>query len=366
MTHQRQKTDIIIAAGGTGGHIFPALSVALQLRKEHSTLSLLWIGTTRSREKELCERHTIPIVVLDVAGIERRLSLKTATAAVNFVCAFLRVRSLMARSAPRAVVAFGGYVCAPALAASRVLGIPYFIHEQNTVAGLVNRLFAKGARRVFAGLPLAGGKKLGEKTDITGTPVRQRSETYERFDYPSGFDKSKKTVLICGGSQGAQTMNYCLVEPVRHWAEKRFQVVWQTGNAGFNEVVAALGSVKSVFTVPVIDDLYPYYACADIVVGRAGASTLAEIAYFGLPCVVIPLPWATENHQWTNAGMVEAQGWALRIKQDEKCASDVDRAVLTILTDKETSETMRRKALDHSPSEAAGAIVRSILSEIPI
>jgi UDP-N-acetylglucosamine--N-acetylmuramyl-(pentapeptide) pyrophosphoryl-undecaprenol N-acetylglucosamine transferase len=108
--------------------------------------------------------------------------------------------------------------------------------------------------------------------------------------------------------------------------------------------------------------LYPFYATAKIVVGRAGASTLAEIAYFGLPCVVIPLPWATENHQWINAGVAETQGWGVRIKQDESTGANVERTVADILTDKETYETMARKALDHSPSAAAAVIVRTIMS----
>ncbi|HAJ78294.1 MAG TPA: undecaprenyldiphospho-muramoylpentapeptide beta-N-acetylglucosaminyltransferase, partial [Fibrobacteres bacterium] len=135
-----EKFDIVVAAGGTGGHIFPALAVALQLRRERGNISLLWAGTTRSREVELCKKNNIPLVLLDVTGIERKLSIKAVSAALNFVREFLRIRSLFAKNRPRAVIAFGGYVCAPVLAAARILGIPYFIHEQNTVAGLVNRL----------------------------------------------------------------------------------------------------------------------------------------------------------------------------------------------------------------------------------
>jgi len=303
-------------------------------------------------------------VLLDVTGIERRLSMKAAGAAMNFVLEFVRMRSMFAKNRPAAVIAFGGYVCAPVLAAARLLSVPYFIHEQNTIAGAVNRMFAKGAKRVFAGLPLIGRQKLGDNVTMTGTPVRPRWESYEDFFYPPGFEKRKKTILICGGSQGAQSMNECLIEPVRNWVKKGFQVVWQTGNAGYNDVRAKVESMKSVFVFPSIDDLYPYYASAKLVVGRAGASTLAEIAYFGLPCVVIPLPWATENHQWINAGVAEAQGWGVRIKQDERTFMNVDAAASSILADKETFETMRRKALDHSPSAAAAAIVGTVLSEI--
>jgi UDP-N-acetylglucosamine--N-acetylmuramyl-(pentapeptide) pyrophosphoryl-undecaprenol N-acetylglucosamine transferase len=359
-----EKFDIVVAAGGTGGHIFPALAVALQLRRERGNISLLWAGTTRSREVELCKKNNIPIVLLDVTGIERKLSIKAVSAALNFVREFLRIRSLFAKNRPHAVIAFGGYVCAPVLAAARILGVPYFIHEQNTVAGLVNRLFAKKAKLIFAGLPMYGRKKILERLVITGTPVRNVEENYEKFFYPSGFDKKKKTILICGGSQGAQSMNGYLVDPVKHWLKLGFQIVWQTGKPGYDEAVSATHSLKSVFVFSTIDDLYPFYTQASIVVGRAGASTLAEVAYFGLPCVVIPLPWATENHQWINAGVVETQGWGVRIKQDERCGRGVDDAVVHILTDNETSEIMSGKALDNSPASAAADIVRSMLSEI--
>ncbi|HEX7509940.1 MAG TPA: UDP-N-acetylglucosamine--N-acetylmuramyl-(pentapeptide) pyrophosphoryl-undecaprenol N-acetylglucosamine transferase, partial [Chitinivibrionales bacterium] len=187
---------------------------------------------------------------------------------------------------------------------------------------------------------------------------------FRQDQYPHGFDMKAKTILICGGSQGAQTMNTCCIAAVRHWVKQGFQVVWQTGTAGFNDVHAKVGQLTSVFVFPTLDDLYPFYACASIVVGRAGASTLAEIACFGLPCVLIPLPWATENHQWINAGVVEQQGWAVRVKQNESAEKAVDTAVAAILADKEKMETMRRKALDHAPTAAAATIVETVLSEI--
>lgn len=359
---------IVIAAGGTGGHIFPALSVALQFRKTCEKVSFLWIGTTRSREVELCERYGIPIVLLDVAGIERKISLKTVGALVNFIMELFRMRSLFIKIKPSAIIAFGGYVCAPVLGAARLASVPYFIHEQNTVAGIVNRIFSSAARQVFLGFPIVGGKKLRGKTMQSGTPVRVCEQSYEKFSYPFGFNRKKKTILICGGSQGAQSMNTCCIGPVQRWLAQGYQVVWQTGNAGYTEVVNNVGSKGKkkgeVFIFPLIDDLYPYYAAAKAVIGRAGASTLAEIAYFGLPCVLVPLPWATENHQWMNAGVVETQGWGIRVKQDEQCCTHLEQAVKHILNDAGMYETMSKKALDHSPADAAKTIVDTIVGRM--
>jgi len=127
------EMKIVIAAGGTGGHIFPALSVALRFKKTYADVSFLWIGTTRSREVELCERHGIPIVLLNVAGIERKLTVKTLGALLNFATELFRMRSLFMKDRPAAIIAFGGYVCAPVLGAARLASVPYFIQEQNTV-----------------------------------------------------------------------------------------------------------------------------------------------------------------------------------------------------------------------------------------
>jgi UDP-N-acetylglucosamine--N-acetylmuramyl-(pentapeptide) pyrophosphoryl-undecaprenol N-acetylglucosamine transferase len=249
------------------------------------------------------------------------------------------------------------------LAAARLAAIPYFIQEQNTVPGVVNRFFAKGARHIFAGLPMAVGKGLRGKVSITGTPVRPISRVAEDFPYPPGFDKNKKTILICGGSQGALSMNACLLGPAQHWAETGCQVVWQTGKAAFDEVAGKTASLKSMFVFAAIEDLYPYYAVARVVVGRSGASTLAEIAYFGLPCVLIPLPWATENHQWINAGVVQTQGWGIRIKQDDAAGAAVAEAVGRILSDRNEFERMSMRALDHSPAAAVSLIVKTMMDE---
>jgi UDP-N-acetylglucosamine--N-acetylmuramyl-(pentapeptide) pyrophosphoryl-undecaprenol N-acetylglucosamine transferase len=357
---------IVIAAGGTGGHIFPALSTALQIKKDHGNVSLLWIGTARSREAQVCEKHGIPLVLMDVSGLQRKIGLKTAMSLMQSFWGFSRSSFLFRKTRPAAIIAFGGYVCAPVLAAARIMRVPYFVHEQNTVPGMVNRVFASHARMVFAGMPLISGKKLGVRVETVGTPVRRREDSYESFAFPEHFKKTKKTILICGGSQGAQSMNECLKQPALRWAAKGIQIVWQTGEAGHQDVRESVGAEKNIYVFPTIDDLYPYYSLAQVVVGRAGASTIAELAYFGLPCVLIPLPWAADNHQWTNAGVVEGQGWGIRVKQDTMCRVEVDSTVMKILTDKQTHETMKANALEHSPADAAKAIVRKMMEAIPL
>jgi UDP-N-acetylglucosamine--N-acetylmuramyl-(pentapeptide) pyrophosphoryl-undecaprenol N-acetylglucosamine transferase len=355
---------IVLAAGGTGGHIFPALSTALALRERLPECGLLWVGTSRSRERELCERHGIELRILAVSGVAGRGASAIGAAITQFVKASVEMTWLFLRRRPSAVVAFGGYVCAPALSAAALLRIPYYLNEQNAVPGRVNRLFAVGARCCFLGLPLSARWRLAGKSRITGMPVRPAAASYEGFAYPAGFKRGATTVLICGGSQGAQSMNRCLIEPARRWAASDLQIVWQTGVPGFKEIQTEMKRFPQVFVADLIDDLYPYYAAATVMIGRAGASTLAEAALFGLPCIVVPLPWAADNHQWMNAALVKDQGWGVRIKQDAHTGDAVDRALERMLGNPKQRETMRRKALECAPVQAARKIAEHLVKDL--
>ncbi len=357
---------IVIAAGGTGGHIFPALSVAQALRERYSDIALLWIGTYRSRETELCKKNGIPIMILDVVGISRKVSFRIIVAIVTFLRAVVSVKRQFRRDRPIAIVAFGGYVCAPVLSAAVLKKIPFYLHEQNTIAGLVNRIFSRYSRRMFLGFPLAGKTTVKATTEVTGTPVRTGVGSYEKFSYPAGLDRTKKTVLICGGSQGAKSMNDGLAGAVTKWTQHGLQVIWQTGEPSHTDIMQKFSQNKDVFVFPTLDDLYPYYAVSKLVVGRAGASTLAEVSFFGLPCVMVPLPWAAENHQWMNAGLVESQGWGIRVAQDGRCGENVAKTVETILSDEKRYNAMCMKALDNSPSDAAEKIARALAKDLDL
>jgi UDP-N-acetylglucosamine--N-acetylmuramyl-(pentapeptide) pyrophosphoryl-undecaprenol N-acetylglucosamine transferase len=250
------------------------------------------------------------------------------------------------------------------LSAALLLRIPYYLNEQNAVPGRVNRFFAFGARCCFLGLPLSARWRLAGRSRITGMPVRPAAASYDGFAYPAGFKRGTATVLICGGSQGAQSMNRCLIEPARRWAASGMQIIWQTGIAGFQEIQTEMKRFPHVLVADLIDDLYPYYAAATVMIGRAGASTLAEAALFGLPCIVVPLPWSADNHQWMNAALVKDQGWGVRIKQDAHTGDAVDRALERILGNPGQRETMRRKALECAPVQAARKIAEHLAKDL--
>lgn len=359
-----KPVKILLAAGGTGGHIFPALSVAMEWKRSYAQDEVRWVGTSRSRERELCQANDIPLELVQVVGVRRKFSPDALKAVVSLAGAVRQMYRSFGRNRPDAVLGFGGYVTAPAVIAARLRGIPVFLQEQNAVPGLVNRILSAGARCTFLGFELAAGWHLRGRTVLTGTPVRRVEGTFAWEVYPRGLDRRVTTVLICGGSQGALSMDQALVTAARAWLDKGYQVVWQTGDAGLEPTRTAMGEHPRLFVFSSIPDLYPFYAACKVVVGRSGASTMNEAAYFGLPCVLIPLPWSTENHQWLNAGYGEARGWAVRVRQDEGCADAVVKAVDAILGDETRYEQMSRKALDSAPGDAASRIVRHIRSEI--
>jgi len=363
---QNTECTIGIAAGGTGGHIFPALSVAMALRTFNSAVSLVWFGTFRNREKELCAEHTIPFYGLRTSGMTRKPSLKMIVTLYQFVRAFLEARRVLHQKHIAAVIAFGGYVTAPVLAAARMRGTPIFTHEQNTVPGIVNKWFASKTVINFLGMPVEKALLPRGNNVLVGMPVRIKKEQYIGFTYPANFQKGMKTILICGGSQGALSMNRALMGSVHKWLSEGLQVVWQTGKAGFREAREATEQYDTAFVFESMPDLYPWYAVAHLVVGRAGASTIAETAYFHLPCILIPLPWATENHQLKNAHIVAEQGWGKCVEQNEDCGVKTEEAVKEIVHTPEIYERMKEKATMHSPRNAARNIAEKIHAALGI
>ena len=314
---------IILVAGGTGGHIFPAMAVAQEIKAKNPACQLLWVTTDRANEKEIARRFDIEMLSLDVEGIQRKISLQPFRAVAKFLKSANFMSKFFKKDKPDAVIAFGGYVCAAVLFAAQKNKIPFFIQEQNTVAGAVNKFFAKDAKKIFLGMPLIKNFNANEKlVQITGTPTRKK-QNYDDFSFPEQIDKNKRTVLICGGSQGAMSMNKVLIKAVKWFLQNGFQVVWQTGTAGENEIKTTFSCDKNIAVFASISDLYPYYRLAEFLIGRAGASTISEAQLFNLPSIFIPLPWSAENHQWHNAQFAQSSGWALCFEQNENTSEKI-------------------------------------------
>ncbi|MAY38444.1 MULTISPECIES: undecaprenyldiphospho-muramoylpentapeptide beta-N-acetylglucosaminyltransferase [Spongiibacter] len=292
------KPCVLIMAGGTGGHVFPALSVAEALRQRG--VELHWLGTAQGIEARLVPAADIPLHCLKMAGVRGKNPLFRLLALAKAGLAVLSSMLLLRRLKPFCVIGLGGYASGPGGLAAKLMGIPVLIHEQNAVAGTTNRLLAKLAKRCLTGYPIELG---GDKSRYIGNPVRRDIAELPAPSSRFAERESGLRVLVVGGSLGALAINECMVKTWALLADLPQLQLWhQTGRAHEDTVrMAYAESGLSVRADAFIDDMAEAYAWADVVVCRAGALTVAELAAAGLSAILIPLPNAIDDHQRANA-----------------------------------------------------------------
>ncbi len=317
---------ILVMAGGTGGHVYPALAVARELQRRGHEVE--WVGTRHGMESEVVTAANIPLHYLAVRGVRGKNLGQTLGGLLRLAVSCFQALALVWRSKPDVVMGMGGYAAGPAGAAAWVLRKPLLIHEQNAVAGTTNRLLAPLARRVVAGFEGA----FSGRSDVTvvGNPVR--AELIDRAASTSWtYDRTRPMrLLVLGGSLGAKAINDVL--PLALGQLEGIQVRHQTGTAHAEAVRAAYAQVgvTDVSVEPFIQDMASAYGWADLVVCRAGALTVAELAVMGRPAVLVPLPHAIDNHQYWNARSLSDVG-AGRLLEQKDLSPDSLVSVLTQL-----------------------------------
>ncbi|KMQ53049.1 UDP-N-acetylglucosamine--N-acetylmuramyl- (pentapeptide) pyrophosphoryl-undecaprenol N-acetylglucosamine transferase [Chitinispirillum alkaliphilum] len=341
----------------------PAVSVVLELRRRCTNVSFAWVGSGHKGEKEVCKKYNISHILLESVKVKKG---EGQIPGIRFVGELYRFNKIMSKDKPSAILAFGGQESAPVLAAARLKRIPYYLMESNAVADPVNRFFASGAKKIFLGHSSINLNVLHGTKEVTGIPVRQVVKGYNKTEYPSDFDRSKTTVLICNGEGYSSSFNSCLIETVKEWLENGMQVVWQTGVRDYGALTEMFKGYRTLFLFSEVKDLYPFYAASKIVVGRSEPDFLAEIAYFGLPCMLISSPSSGNNVQWLNAGLVQNQGWARRFQEGQNCGEQLYSSVKEILQNEQVFEMMCRKALDNAPINAVNRISEVIINDLGI
>ena len=323
------RARVLIMAGGTGGHVFPALALARELQSRG--LQVDWVGTRRGLEARVVPEAGIPLHTLAVRGLRGKTPLHTLAGGLRLIWSMLQALVLVWRLKPDCVVGMGGYVAGPAGLAAWVLRKPLLIHEQNAVAGTTNRLLAPLARTVVAGFPGAFREDL--EVQVLGNPVRQallQAAGEQHWDY---HGQRPLHLLVMGGSLGAQPINALLPVIVRGLLQRGGQgalEVWhQSGEAHADSLRSAYGSLleQGVRVSPFIEDMAQAYAWADVVLCRAGALTVAELAVMGRPSLLVPLPHAIDDHQTANARSLAERGGALLLRQSGLTAEHVVAAL---------------------------------------
>jgi UDP-N-acetylglucosamine--N-acetylmuramyl-(pentapeptide) pyrophosphoryl-undecaprenol N-acetylglucosamine transferase len=336
---------IIIAGGGTGGHIFPALAIARALERLDPVTELLFAGARGKMEMEKIPQAGYRIEGLDIAGMDRGRWWKNVSLPIKLWRSAQQARNILQAFGPQAVVGVGGYASFPVLYQAQKAGIPTLIQEQNSFAGRSNRILGKKAKKICVAYP--GMEKFfpPEKILLTGNPVREsilhyqgnRSEARARFGLP---DSQARTLFVVGGSLGARSINEAVLAGLPRILRAGIQVIWQTGKLSFPRIRQAVPDHEDrVWIGDFVEDMAAAYDAADVVVSRAGALTVAELCVAGKAVIFVPYPYAAEDHQTANARALVEKGSALLV-DDIEAAGELMPQILALMEDPTRRETL--------------------------
>lgn len=312
------KMRVIISGGGTGGHIYPALTIADTIKRIAPEAEIRFVGTTHGLEKDLVPRAGYPIDFIDVQGFQRRLSLDTLRSIGKLFTGLYDAKKLLDEYQPHLVIGTGGYVCGPIVFLAALKGIPSCVQEQNAMPGVTNKILSYFVKKIFLGYKEADKYFKGKAQKIfTGNPIRQEILNHRRVEGLKFFqlEAGKKTILIAGGSLGAASINKAAFRLEKNLSGRDdVQVLHATGKKNYEayakQIEEAGGFKSNIHVAPYLYDMPLALAAADLAVFRAGAIGLAELTAKGIPSILIPFPFATANHQEFNARALEAEGAA--------------------------------------------------------
>ena len=361
------KKKIIIAGGGTGGHIFPAIAIANALKKIQPQTEILFVGAKGKMEMEKVPAAGYEINGIDIAGFNRSSLIKNIGLPWKLIKSYFQVRTIIADFMPDAVVGVGGYSSFPVLRFAQGKGIPTFIHESNSFAGKSNKLLGKKATRVFVASEGMENFFPADKLMITGNPVRNSiiSSTVSRKEaiHFFGLDETKKIVFITGGSLGARGINEAIDAHIEEFEKNNVQLIWQTGKPYATRAKEITAGRKNIWTNDFITQMEYAYEAADIVVSRAGAMAIAELCVVKKPVLFIPFPFAAEDHQTINAQNLVNKNAGIMIK-DSEAKEKLVAAIIELAKNEQEQgvlkENIGRLAITDADKRIADEIIKTI------
>ena len=362
------KLRIIISGGGTGGHIFPAVSIANAIRAKHPDAEILFVGALGRMEMQRVPAAGYEIVGLPICGFDRKNMLKNVSVLFKIWKSQRMAKSIIRKFRPMAAVGVGGYASGPTLNECAKHGIPCLIQEQNSYAGVTNKLLAKKVQRICVAYDGMERFFPADKIMKTGNPVRQAlldtKVTREEAVASFGLDPGKKTVLIVGGSLGARTMNESVMQHLDEIKASGVQFIWQTGkyyNASINERLKGRTDLGMLKVTDFIGDMGAAYKAADLVISRAGASSISEFCLIGKPVILVPSPNVAEDHQTKNAMALVDKDAALYVKDADAPTEVISLAIKTVKDDARLAAleaNIRKLGLPDSADVIADEVVR--------
>ena len=361
-----KNMKIIVSGGGTGGHIYPALTLIRTLQQKVDKLEVLYVGTHAGLEADIIPKENIPFATVDLQGFKHSLSPVNILRAARAIKGVGKAMGIVRKFQPDVVIGTGGYVCGPVLMAASLLGIPALIQEQNVIPGITNKILSKFVNVIATGYQEANGAFPANKVVFTGNPIRrevmqQRQEgDYEVF----GLRPNRKTILVSGGSRGARTINRAMVDVLKHYAGRNdVQILHATGKGEYEDIIARISAAgldlkqaDNIVVKPYLYNMPQAMAIADLAVFRAGATGLAELTAKGIPAILIPYPYAAENHQEYNARAVEKAGAAKVILNKDLTAPVLVEAIDSVICHQDKLAAMAEASRRLGRPEAADTI----------
>jgi UDP-N-acetylglucosamine--N-acetylmuramyl-(pentapeptide) pyrophosphoryl-undecaprenol N-acetylglucosamine transferase len=353
---------VIVAAGGTGGHLFPAMALMREVESVCPNAEITFVGREEGIERSAIEGSSWGYLPLEVEGLHPRAAFRNTKALYKAFQAALRCRGTLRRSRPNVAIGFGSFVSAPLLLAARSLGIPTAIHEQNAIPGRVNRWLARGVDRIYTAYEGDSVSRAFRAAQPVGIPVRREVVGCEPRFEEFGLDPGPLTVLVFGGSQGARSLCFSALEAIRILQDRglEFQTILQTGTRNYQEA-RAIGVPAATAVFPFIENMGAAYACADVVVARAGAGSIAEIAANACPAILVPYPHAADDHQRKNAEPLVRAGAAQMIEDVVLNGSTLAHKLEGLLKDRQLRDQMSEKILQFSRPDAGSRMAAGIV-----
>lgn len=365
MENMNKKLKILLSGGGTGGHIFPAVAIAQEIQKRFPDAEFLFIGANGKMEMEKVPQAGFKIEGLNIAGFDRGNLMKNLGLPLKIVSSLLKAQRIIKDFKPDFAVGTGGFASGPALYIAAKMGIPTFIQEQNSLPGKTNVFNAKKAKAVFTAYPDMEKFFSGTKTYFLGNPIRQNIITdlidKDLAKEKLGLDKNKLTILSVGGSLGSRTLNNGWKDNLDKLKEKDYQLIWQTGKTDFKEISdnQTLKTNNQIQIREFISDMALAYSAADVIVSRAGAIAISELAVAKKPVLLVPFPFAAEDHQTKNALTLVEKNAAKMVKD-----SEMKDKFWNTLSEICESENVRNEMSDNLEFFAKPKAAEGIVSEI--
>ena len=350
---------VIISGGGTGGHIFPAISIANAIKERYPEVEILFVGAENRMEMERVPAAGYKIIGLPIAGFDRKKLFRNIGVLIKLQKSLSLARKVIRDFKPEIAIGVGGYASGPTLKAANRMHIPTLLQEQNSYAGVTNKLLAKKAAKICVAYDEMEQFFPKEKIVLTGNPVRRdlqcseekRKEAYDYFK----LDSNKKTILVIGGSLGARTINQSMIKGLGKISNSDVQFIWQTGKYYYEEIVH-----RAPFTVyPFISRMDLAYSVADLIISRAGAGSISEFCMLGKPVILVPSPNVAEDHQTKNAMSLVNKNAAVMITDKDAENSLVDKALELIHNESEL-QSLSANILKLALPDAANSIVDEI------